>query len=257
MSEEVTPEPAADQAPEPTPPPERDFINEAKNLGWHDPSDEDFRGDPEKALSAEEFVKRGEEQLPILKANIRKVQNELNEEKLARKEYKDFMESQIAAQKEELERAKRQAVEDGDIEKYDELKKKTIDVAKPEVPHPDVVDAVRDFQSRNTWYGVDERMTQYAEFIDNQLAMKGLTLTPEQHFKKVEEAVMMQFPHKKPVRQAGPSSVEPARKRPSGKPSQTYEAMPQESKQACNRMVKKYGVSKDDFVKNYWKTQEK
>lgn len=47
----------------------------AKDLGWS--PKEDFRGDPAKWISAEEFVERGESLMPILKANNRKLHDEV------------------------------------------------------------------------------------------------------------------------------------------------------------------------------------
>ena len=39
---------------------ERDWLGEAEVMGYHDPNAADYKGDPEKALSPEEFVIRGE-----------------------------------------------------------------------------------------------------------------------------------------------------------------------------------------------------
>src|SRR2546421_12509972 len=47
----------------------------AKELGWA--PKEEFRGNPEKWVDAETFLKRGEEILPLVKAQNRKLQNEV------------------------------------------------------------------------------------------------------------------------------------------------------------------------------------
>jgi len=99
-------------------------------------------------------------------------------------------------------------------------------------------------------------MTQFAQFMDNQIVGQNLALTPEQHFKKVEEAVMNQFPKQAP-RKTAPVAVEGGRKRPAGGGAKTYAAMPQADRTACDRMASKWNVNKDDFVKNYWADQEK
>ncbi len=39
---------------------ERDWLGEEEFMGYHDPNAADYKGDPEKALSPEEFVIRGE-----------------------------------------------------------------------------------------------------------------------------------------------------------------------------------------------------
>lgn len=49
----------------------------AREMGWV--PKEDFRGDPEKFVDAETFVKRGEDFLPILRANNRKQDQKIQE----------------------------------------------------------------------------------------------------------------------------------------------------------------------------------
>jgi hypothetical protein len=48
---------------------------QARELGWS--PKEEFKGDPERWIDAETFVKRGEELMPILKANNRKLLGEV------------------------------------------------------------------------------------------------------------------------------------------------------------------------------------
>ena len=252
MSEETVEVENAEAAPV-----ERDYESEAKNLGWHNPSDDDFRGDPDKALGAEEFVKRGETELPLIRANNKKLQKQVNDLESGREEFQAYMEGQMKRQEAEFERRQREAVKDGDMEAFDQVaKERTAATPKAAPVDVNVQTAVGEFQARNTWYGVDDQMTKYAVFMDNQIGAQNLALSPEQHFKKVEEAVMNQFPKQSP-RKTAPVAVEGARKRPSGGTAKTYEAMPQVDRAACDRMAKKWNVDKKDFVNNYWADQEK
>ena len=229
---------------------ERDWAAEAKTLGWHDPEDEDFRGDPEKALSAEDFVKKGEEELPIVRENNRKLHRKINEEKADRAVFKAFMDSQMEAQQKEYEQKLREAAANGDIEAYDKIRESQPQNSQT---NGELQNEIRDFQSRNAWYGLDDLKTNYAKFMDDQIANQGLSLTPRQHFDKVEEAVLAQFPDKKPA----PQTVERARKRSASPATKNYAAMPSVNRAVCDRMSKKYGVNKDDYVKNYWNDEEK
>ena len=47
----------------------------ASNLGWV--PKEEFRGDPERHVSAERFLERGEKELPLARANNEKLHKEL------------------------------------------------------------------------------------------------------------------------------------------------------------------------------------
>lgn len=123
----------------------------AREMGWR-PKDS-WKGDPEKWRSAEEYVKRGEEMLPILQAELRK-------EKAAREqERKDSAETlsrvekasraALRLQREQLEAryevAKEKAVEQGDTKTYravdqakkDALAKFDAEVAEPKKPEPE------------------------------------------------------------------------------------------------------------------------
>lgn len=53
----------------------RDYEGEASEMGWR--PKEQFKGDPEKWVDAQEFVERGEHILPILKANTNKLRSEI------------------------------------------------------------------------------------------------------------------------------------------------------------------------------------
>lgn len=236
--------------------PERDIVAEAKVLGWHDPNDDDYRGDKDKALSAEDFIKRGEEELPLIRANNKKLQKQINDLESGRDEFKTYMESQLKRQEVDYEKRLREAARDGDVEAYDQITKEKSDFIPLPTVESGIPQAVQDFQERNTWYGVDDKMTQYAQFIDNQIGLQNLNLTPEAHFKKVEAAVMEQYPKKSP-RKVAPQAVEGGRRRPTGGTAKTYEAMPQADRTACDRMAKKWGIDKKSFVENYWTDQEK
>lgn len=104
----------------------------AKAMGWA--PKEQWRGDPEKFVDAETFVQRGEEILPILRANNKKLETELgsvrtqlnNQEKLLKasaesmEELKNFNSSmakeRAGQRKEELKAALKTAREAGDVD---------------------------------------------------------------------------------------------------------------------------------------------
>lgn len=71
-SEETTPEtPAADPA----------VIERAQRMGWKGP--EDYRGPADKFVTAEEFIRKGEEELPVLRERLRR--QDRSQEQLGKK----------------------------------------------------------------------------------------------------------------------------------------------------------------------------
>lgn len=239
---------------EPAAPVERDYESEAKNLGWHNPEDDDFRGDPDKALGAEEFVKRGETELPLIRANNKKLQKQVNDLESGREEFRAYMEGQMERQEAEFERRQREAVRDGDVEAFDQIaKERTAATPKP-VAVTDNVETM--FKSRNDWYGDDIEKTMYAQEVSKIVMSQGGDQSQEDVFVKIEDAVKKKFARNAP-RNIAPPSVEGGRKRPLGGSAKTYEAMPQADRVACDRMASKWNVDKKDFVKNYWADQEK
>lgn len=257
MSEETTEientEPSA-------PPAERDFETEAKNLGWHNPEDDGFRGDPDKALGAKEFVERGESEMPLLRANIKKLQKQAEEDRVSRDEFRSYMEGetgrQLKNQEAEFERRIREAARDGDVETVDQvIKERKESIPAQSAPVANNVEAM--FKSRNDWYGDDIEKTMYAQEVSKIVLAQGSNQSQEEVFTKIEDAVKKKFARGAP-RNTPPPSVEGGRRRPAGGGAKTYAAMPQENRTACDRITKMYpSVKKEDYIKNYWADQEK
>ncbi|NNE36085.1 MAG: hypothetical protein HKN13_12660, partial [Rhodothermales bacterium] len=105
---------------------ERDFESEARQDGWC--PKEEWRGDPDKWVDAQEFVARGENIRPILQANNAKLKTQLeqmdkrvNELLQTNSEFKQFAETQRQKEREsyerrikELEALRSKAVTEGD-----------------------------------------------------------------------------------------------------------------------------------------------
>lgn len=254
MSEEVT---EIENAEIENTEPERDIVAEAKNLGWHDPNDDDYRGDKEKALSAEDFIKKGEDELPLLRANVKKLQKQAEEDKVSRDEFRSYMEGEterkLKLQEAEFDRRLREAAKDGDVEAIDQVIKERNEA----VPAPVANNVEAMFKSRNDWYGDDIEKTLYAQEVSKIVLSQGSNQRQEDVFTKIEDAVNKKFARSTP-RNIAPQAVEGGRKRPVGGKDKTYAAMPQESRAACDRVTKMYpSVKKEAFVKNYWADQEK
>src|SRR5690606_35489735 len=117
---------------------EVDYEAQAKSMGWV-PQDE-WKGDPDKWTDAQEYVERGEQVLPILRANNRRLQDDLLTLKnqngtlqqvlaatrsIVQRLEKSFNESlarQLKEQRASLKASLREAVEDRGVDRELELR---------------------------------------------------------------------------------------------------------------------------------------
>lgn len=235
---------------------------EALKMGWT-PKDQ-FKGDPDKWRDAAEFVERGRNMLPILRKTVEKQQAELLDLKKSMKEFAEYHskteQRAYAKAYGDLKAQQMEAVAAGDTEAFQAVDEKIEalhkDVAKnrpPAAPKDDQQDdpIYNEWASRNKWMDTDKEMAAYAEghgvYLNKARGLTGVELLEE-----VTKAVKTQFPDKfsNPRRAAAPS-VEggtPVAK----KGGKTYADMPKEDRDTCDRMVKRYGINKDEFVKTYF-----
>jgi hypothetical protein len=237
---------------------------EARKMGWTEKSE--FKGDPAKWRPADEFVERGRNMLPILRKTVEKQQNELADLKKSMKEFAEYHskteQRAYAKAYGDLKAQQMEAVAAGNTEAFKQIdqeiedlqkevsSKKPITVPKDDNPEDDPV--YMDWASRNKWVDTDPEMSAYAEgqglYLSKARKLRGAELLEE-----VSKAVKAKFPDKfqNPRRNSAPA-VEGATsvaKKGNGK---SYADMPKEDRETCDRLVKRYGISKDEYVKNYF-----
>jgi len=242
----------------------------ARAMGWT-PKDE-FKGDPAKWRDAGEFVERGENLLPLVKAQNKRLEREVAELKQTTREMGDYLsKTEQRAYDRALADLKQQRKEalaagDGDaFEKADEQIKtvereaaeKAAKRAEKKDDGPDPVYA--EWESRNAWLK-DTELSEYAEFAAQKLRASGEKATGAEFLDMVAERVKKQFPAKftNPRRESAQAveGAAPAARR-GGK---SYADMPAEARAACDRMAKNgFGGDekamakfKADYVKQYF-----
>lgn len=162
---------------------ERDYESEAKEMGWR--PQEQYKGDPEKWVDAQEFVERGEHILPILKANTNKLRSELltRDQEVAklrasveasdkairvlRKHYEENQERELAQAKadllQQLKDAKLLGDVDSEVDLIEKLQKinsekpeKTTEIPEtskePKVEEPKLSPEFIEWKSENSWF---------------------------------------------------------------------------------------------------------
>lgn len=242
---------------------ELSYEDKAKPLGWK--TLDEFRGDKAYWTDAETFIKNGEESLPILRSNMKKMQRELHTVKgdlaMQKSIHKTGMEAQRKKIEAEYDGRAREAVREGDEEAFNAAsKQRDADLAAHdavvEQPQEDPKEAIAAFESRNKWFGENQIASDFADAESGRLRGSHPHLSIEENLERVESAVKDNFPdlfgNSKRSRK---SSVETGR-RPNGKAkTKTYAAMPAEYRAACDSFVRD-GQNQATYVKNYYAMQE-
>lgn len=234
-------------------------------MGWTPKGQ--FKGDPDKWVDAETFVKRGEEFLPFLKANNKRLEKRLEQAERglerAERDLKQFGEFHTKTETRAYERALREikaelaaATAAGDAEAVDELAERMSDMkaeAASKAPKAPVHDAeiVDNWIKANPWYTTDEVMGAAAAVIANKLEAEGVTDTAQQ-LAEVTKRIKAEFPHKfENPRRREPGAVEGGGS-PPRKGAKTRSDLPADARSTMDRWVKQGIITEAQYLKDYF-----
>ena len=244
----------------------------ARTLGWV-PKDE-FRGDPEKWRDAEEFVRHGEEVLPVLRENTKKLHAKLDKQDARIAELtgvvKNFAEYHKKTEERAYTRALKKlkdeqltAVDDGNTKKFKEIEVKIEDLEKdhkekPATPaepgtgkNPEFIE----WQEDNPWYGDDVELSVYADQAGGVIAARNKGIAAADLYEKVAEEVKKKYPDKfQNQRRKQPSTVEGGDilGDPPGAKGKGYSDLPADARAACDGYVKEKLLTREQYVKDYF-----
>lgn len=246
-----------------------EVIHEAANLGWV--PKEQFRGNPDDWVDADTFVRRGKEIMPILRKNNERLQRKVEE--LAKSqaeqarvfaEFNEYHKRTINQQKEaalaQLREARKQAIENSDGAAFEQIEGhiRQVEAFEPELPKPAEasVELPPDFAewlSENQWYAKDKVAQLQADEIAEQLRKEGVTANGRDFLdevgKRVREALPQRFGNPARRQPASVAAPSPAAPRKSGK---SYDDLPAEAKQLCDRFVQTIpGFTRDQYLRDY------
>lgn len=259
----------------------RDFEAEARDMGWV--PEEEFRGPKDKWKPAEEFVRRGEDILPIVRSQNKKFQDKLREqEALLSKKDEEFskrlermekmnklaIERQKEAHQAELARLKsemRKAVEDGDTVAFDKLETQREELSKKTFDEPDTATSGDDpaaiqeaWVAKNDWYVTDFEKAQEAERYSQWLAKNNPKITLQDNLAKTEAYMKEKHPElaggKKKTAGNGHAAVDGGGEFPgAGRKEGPAVKLPSEARRQAEADVKA-GLYKnvDDWAKVYF-----
>jgi hypothetical protein len=263
---------------------------EAEAMGWIPPAR--FRGDVDRFVDAEEYIKRGETVLPIVKEQNRRLHSEVAELRTksatqesalaaATKAIEEIEERHSVETAKAVEAAKRQlkaqlaqASEAGDHDAVAEITSRMVDLkaaddkAKAEKPaaavvvtKPETYEAppeLKAWNARNEWFGTNKRKTALALAIAQELRDGGETSVGEIFFDKIAVEVNKELgiaePRGDKVEGGRNGSGDDARSGARG--GKGFANLPPEAKQACDADSKKFvGEGKRYKTQQEWRTR--
>jgi len=245
----------------------------AKLQGWV-PLD-GFKGDKERWISADEFVKRADTVMPILKSQNKKLEDKLLNLSKELQEQKDLSKKMIKIHGKYTEdayndrintirRLKSDAVELGDVDKYKQLEAEESKIPIPEKieidesPIQAIDPGVLKWQEENAhWYGNDKDLTEYTDIIAEKMGKSGHNFTPYQFCEEVKKRVKTMFPEK--FNGAGniSSGVDEPGTRGSdtmqSKKGKTWNDLPKDAKEQCSSLMGTIqGYTKEKYLRDYF-----
>lgn len=226
----------------------------AIDMGWV--PKEKYNGDPERWKSAEVFV--------ALDEPIRKIEQQSAELKSMRRaldalreHYGKVQETEYKRALESLKASKKEAMENGDFAKVNELEDK-IDEFREEAKNiKNTIPAVEDapqvapefaaWVRRNEWYQSQRHMAAFADEVGARLISQGVSKADV--LKQVEEAVRKEFPHKfrNPNKDSAAELANGSNKSGSGNKKPELELTEQE-RNIMNTLVRGGHITKEKYI---------
>lgn len=222
------------------------FIDKAKAAGWR--PKEEYEGDPEAWIDAEEFVKRAPlyEKNRKLKKELSDVKNVLHEvkghiSKVSEAAYNRAMADLIAKRDEAIDNGDRTAVKEIDQQMREAENLKTEENSL----HPAIVK----FGEENAWFDKDQEMTNFAVAFQSTQLKRNPNMDMTEALDNVKAAVVKAFPSKfENTKRKEPPAVETG-----GKTAQTKTYGPSdltdEQRKVMNGFVRQGVMSADEYIK--------
>lgn len=240
-----------------------DVEREARNMGWL--PEEEFKGNKDKWVDAEDFVEKGKHVLPILLQNNKRLQDQLltrdqkidnltqSIEKLethftaANKRAVETAREQVRAQlKGELKAAREDEDVDAEVEVLEKLQK--LDKPEPDTKQSEPAKGTNDtldsdlspefksWQDENKdWFGVDKKKTKLAVRIAEDIAEDEPHLKGRAFYDRCDELLAEQSGEKKDEDRSRPvSRTESGSRGTSRSTSSSYSSLPADAKQVCD-----------------------
>lgn len=250
---------------------EAETAKRAQLYGWV--PKEEFRGDLEKWVDADVFVKRADEILPIAKSMNRKLETELISAKQKIENMEKTVKAVIQAHKKsaqggyernlsQIKMEQRKAVETGDTATWELLEAEKEKLQKPdEIPEETTKSVTADpaviqWKKDNSWYDTDPELGTYADSVSNFISVRTPGLAPDVFLQKVKDEVKKRFPDKflNPNRKNPPSVDRTDFGGDGGDKGgkKTFSDLPADAKKICDELVAQKVLTREKYIKTYF-----
>ncbi|WP_299477013.1 hypothetical protein [uncultured Paracoccus sp.] len=213
-------QPAQDAAPA-----EPSVEDRARAMGWVDK--DQFRGPPDRWRPAEDFVKRGEDELPILRENLHRATHKITQ---LERDYASridgiqrataiALQNQRAQIEAQYEQRMRDAVNYGDLNAYDALRNERVQAInqfdqhavealsqpqqqmQPQTPTyaPEQVPVVQSWTKNNPWYGRDPEMSAVAYHYSTRIGQQNPQMSLQANLAETEKYMRQRYPEAFPT----------------------------------------------------------
>lgn len=246
--------------------PPEDVEKEARSMGWV--PEEEFKGNKDHWIDAEEFVERGRSVMPILLSNNKRLQKELSTrdaeigklsaslqsankaiEKLE-KHYTEANKRAVEIARNQLKEELKQAREDNDVDKELEITDQLAELrtreneAAPAAKKPEETKPAQkytpDFQAwidRNPWFEKDRKKTKLVNRIAEDLREEGNELVGPEFLDECVRIYEEQYGEEEeeapPVRRPSSKVESNSRQRTPSASGKSYADLPAEAKAQC------------------------
>lgn len=236
---------------------------EARRLGWV--PKEEFKGDPDKHRSAEEFLERGKTILPILQRDnkrlhdtVSRFEKELKETREAAAGVEELVRKQAEREHKkalrDLERRLDAAIETADVTQARQIRAEITELQtgepapkrepKPvgEADKPAVDPEIQSWIDENDWFNKSAALRSYMSEEFGELEKRNPGASKAEILAEAKRRTVDKFPEKFGVntkREIAPSVAAPSGDAPrTRKTGRTYDDLPAEAKKACDKFVK-------------------
>lgn len=239
----------------------------ARGMGWR--PKEEYQG-ARPWVDADEFIRKGEEHIPILRDRLQKTQADLEEtRKLARealdmqRQNQERERKRLQAEVEALRQQQMAAVTAGDTTAYMQADQaiKAREAAMPaEVkPQPAVAAEIpaeaREWANQNTWFHTDHELAAAAEAYHVALSKREPGLPLSENLRRTTEQIKRMFPEKfgNPHRSL-PGAVEgtPAVGSGNKQRKKGYIDLPADARAACDKFVANKLMTREQYLADYF-----
>lgn len=262
-----------------------DTESRARAMGWV--PQEEFRGPSDKWRDAAEFVRKGEEDLPVVRERLRDTTRKLTqlEQRLQARE-QEFSQNYgqlermttvaLQRQREQINAsyvaAQRQAVELGDVARFDQLRSdqqqalhnfdsdayqaRQAPRQQPQQgPAPEEVPIVTAWQRSNPWFLHDAEMNSVAQAAHVRIGRENPNMSLQENLEKTTAYVRQRYPERFPQQPMRQATVEGGSRMAisSGARSKGAADLPADARRQGEKFVRE-GLFKDmsEYAREFW-----